>query len=346
MMERKKLGAGLIALVAGIVLSVGSASAHGYLQGDPASGKLVPYYQASGNLTTVIGIENVYSSTDGDSGTSGTNGYWINVHISVLSVASVEIFNTNLCLSAYDFGFIVLQEDPASGAQLDELSNPDRSAKVVYASVSADFINSEGYVTLAVTNSDPDGCPSVGSGVTDPSVDGLAVWTVIQDVGTGFFATEIPSTTAAVDGETGAVECAHSGDINCGGLIPEAYEVIARYDINPDVQSETTIFIWLASVAGAETNNGEDRDPTVSGFLQCEDELQISTTIPVPNEINLVDPSTLGGVGQCIQAEQFRGVLRFEMPDTGFVWSHVSQKGQNFRMNFLGYNLDSNSFTH
>ena len=52
-MERKKFGAGLIALVAGIVLSVGSAFAHGYLQGDPSDGKLVPYYEISSDQATI-----------------------------------------------------------------------------------------------------------------------------------------------------------------------------------------------------------------------------------------------------------------------------------------------------
>ena len=96
----------------------------GYLQGDPASGKLVPYYEATGSLTTVIGIENVYSSTDltdegmDDMSTFGDGpAHSINVQISVFPVDGVGAVGMNLCLPAYDFGFIVLQENPAAGAQ-------------------------------------------------------------------------------------------------------------------------------------------------------------------------------------------------------------------------------------
>jgi hypothetical protein len=32
------------------------------------------------------------------------------------------------------------------------------------------------------------------------------------------------------------------------------------------------------------------------------------------------------------------------MPDNGFLWSQITQEGQNFRENFLGYNLDCNTF--
>ena len=334
-MERKKLGAGLIALVAGIALLAGTASAQlGYLQGDPSRGKLVPYYEITSNSATIIGLENVYTA-----GSGVTSSDYIFVHVVIYDTVSTEVFDVTLCLSPYDFGFIILQQDPASGAQVAELG-----AKVLIASVTGDFIPSSGYVTLyvsAVANSCTGG---TATGTTFDIQNSLAAWTVLQDVGTGFFATEIPTTTAGV-GATGTISCGNLSNAlttGCGGLIAPNSWVIARYDINESVGSETSIYVWLntngAFVAGGTFSR------SVSGWLQCEDELEVSTTIQLPHEVNVIDPATLGGVGQCIQAGQFRGVLRFQIPDTGFLWSHISQKGANFRMNFIGYNLSLNPY--
>ena len=129
-----------------------------------------------------------------------------------------------------------------------------------------------------------------------------------------------------------------SGGPGALGLIAQDNTVIARFDVNPSFDMDTDIFVWLNSNGSLVAGGNFVRN--VSGYLQCEDELQISTTIPLPFEVNVIDPSTLGGIGQCTQAGQFRGVLRFVMPDNGFLWSHIAQEGQNFRENFLGYNLD------
>ena len=195
------------------------------------------------------------------------------------------------------------------------------------ASVNGDFIPSTGYVTLEVIATG-DSCSDT-SGSYNPIA--ITAWTIIQDVGTGFFATEIPTTTSRNDDVTGAVGCLNKTDSRCRGLIPKGNTVIARYDVNDSVGSESLIFVWL-------TDTG-----TKSAYLQCADELQISTTIK-HKKVNVIDPATLGGIGQCVQAGQSRGVLRFVMPGTGFLWSHISQQGQNFRMNFMGYNLDVNPF--
>jgi hypothetical protein len=336
-MERKKFGAGLTALVAGIVLSAGSAFAHGYVQGDPSVGKLVPVYEVTSTQATIIGLENVLTGASGViSGNPATP--YIFVHVVLFDILSTEVFNVTLCLSPYDFGFIILQQDPASAAQIAETGF---GVKILVASVTGDFIPNVGYVTLAVTGK-ADNC--LGEGATTLAVGDypLAAWTIIQDVSTGFTGTEIPTTTAGVSGASGVITCGAGLTPTCNGLIPNNSTVIARYDINPDVGSETSIYVWLNSNGALIAGGTFFRN--VSGFLQCEHELQVSTTIPLPFEVNIIDPSTLGGVGQCIQAGQYRGVLRFQMPDTGFLWSHISQKDANFRMNFIGYNLSHNSF--
>jgi len=167
----------------------------------------------------------------------------------------------------------------------------------------------------------------------------LTTWAILQDVGTGFYGTEIPTTTALVDSTTGAA----TGAAGALGLIPTTNTVIARFDVNPNFDIHTEIFIWLPPNS-RDLASSLTRTELVSGYLQCEDELQISTVIPLPNEINIIDPATLGGIGQCIQAGQYRSVLRFQMPDHGFLWSHITREGEHFRENFIGYNLDCNEF--
>jgi hypothetical protein len=78
--------------------------------------------------------------------------------------------------------------------------------------------------------------------------------------------------------------------------------------------------------------------------LDCEDEVEFSVRISIPNEVNVIDPGKLSGVSGCGFLGQFRGVLRFTMPNTGFLWSHISQQGAHFKENFPGYNLDDNDF--
>jgi hypothetical protein len=98
----------------------------------------------------------------------------------------------------------------------------------------------------------------------------------------------------------------------------------------------------LAENAG--DTSGANRPSQLAAFLDCEDELEVSTTLFLPDEVNVIDPDLLAGIGQCKQSKQHRGVLRFALPAPGFVWSHVSQAGQQYRSGFLGYNLECNTF--
>ena len=290
----------------------------GYVVGDPAPGKLVPYYRITPTTSTLIRIEN----TSGKAGP--LMGQYIVVHVVIFDTQSTEFFDVDLCLSPFDYGFITLQQDPASGAQFDELG-----PKVVIASVTGDFIPAEGYVTLRATGAG-DSCSNFPETFPDGVDEPLATWAALVDAGLGSVA-EIPTLTAVVHPQTGQA----SGGSGAFGLVPAENTVIARYEVNPDTQTDTQIFVWLASTAPART---------VSAFLQCEDELQISTTISLPNEVNVVDPASLVGMGQCLVSGQFRGVLRFDMPDDGAVWSHIRQAETDVREHVLGYNLDVNSF--
>ena len=60
MNRMKSMFTGAIALVAGVALSAGSAFAtKGYVGGDPAMMKLVPYYETGDTKATIIGIQNM-----------------------------------------------------------------------------------------------------------------------------------------------------------------------------------------------------------------------------------------------------------------------------------------------
>lgn len=380
-MDGRKFTATLVALVAGIVLSAGSAPAAGpysgtagYLQGDPAPGKLIPYFLANDTTSTIIGIEN----TIGNAGPFGAEldiptpinntfvhiaGGDISVHIHIFDKFSDEILNFTKCYSPYDFGYIVLQKGAVSSAQNADLDFPTgpnatrrNKSQVVVLSTT------EGYVSIRATRVYATGNGTCGSesqftvSVDIPdaydllpvSVWGgplswpLATWAILADVSSGFFATEIPTATARVDEGSGRVR----GGIGAFGLIPEGNEVISRYDANPFNQSVSRIFTWF-------TSNGNS---VPLGFLDCEDEAEISTSFPFPTEAGFFvlsgtsDPATHSDVKDALAVcansatNQYRGVVRFTMPDTGFIWTHITQQGAHFRENYLGYNLQNNWF--
>jgi len=380
-MDRKKFGAVFVALLTGVVLSAGSASAQfGYLMGDPATGKLIPFYRVGLNTTTIIGV----TSTEGGALGPNVGEGDLAVHVTIFSKRSVEILNFDLCLSPSDFGFLVLQQNGPTSSQQTELNKRFAKARVI--SVTNDSIPTEGYVTMAVSaefNSSNGKCdnvesdefiefpPSVSTLVDHANEEHLATWAILADVGQGFFATEIPTPTANIDPFNGVP----SGGIGAYGLIPgpplvgtaNPFDefplvagapnqpfgvggswVLARFDVNPAVDSHTEIFVWLkrnAFVVPNDPGAGINRaTASVIGFLDCEDEFRVSTPIPLPDEVNIIDPDTLPGIGQCKALGQYRGNLLFSMPDTGFLWSQITQETDHFRQNYLGYNLGDNDF--
>ena len=386
-MDRKKFGAVLVALMTGVVLSAGSASAQsGYLMGDPAPGKLVPFYRintlAGQQTATIIGI----TSTEGNKlgpnvGIGPDPDGDLLVHVTIFNRRSVEFFDRDICLSPSDFGFVVLQQNPPNASQNAELAK--RGSKALIVSVNGDGIPNEGYVTIVEVAEFKSHNGSCSSGLEDsiefpPSVytlinhyneEHLATWAILADVGQGFFATEIPTLTAIIDPDFGIV---HGGP-GAYGLIPgppldsagcanpfdefpcvtgnsensHGSTVIARFDVNPAVDSHSEIFIWLkrnAFTVAGDPGSGVQRSPSVIAFLDCEDEFRVSTPLNLPDEVNIIDPDTQPGIGQCKSLGQYRGNLLFDMPDTGFLWSQITQESAHFRQNYIGYNLGDNDF--
>ncbi len=382
-MDRKKFGVVLVALMTGVALSVGSVWAQapdglaprataGYLMGDPAPGKLIPYFKVSPTLATIIGIENAEEDASLSPVNLNLGGEDVQVHVTVFNKSSVELLNLDLCMSPLDFGYIVLQKGAPTAAQIADL-NKDTShggqattrgsqPKAIVLSVDTGDIATEGYVSVRAVTEFGTNNGTCGNGFTGEDQEGfipdgiaepLATWAILLDVGSGFFATEIPTPTAIVDifgdvfGGAGAFGLI-PGPIKDGSgkVIPDNIGafghpnagniVFARYDVNPTVGSHTDIFVWLANNSSSRAN--------WFALLDCEDELQLSTRIDLSHEVNVIDPDTLSGIGQCKFDKQYRGVLRFQMPDTGFLWSHISQDSAHFVESFLGYNLENNAF--
>ena len=453
-MTMNKFFTGLIALVAGVALSAGSAFAtRGYTIGDAAGMKLIPFYETGGMLFTAIGVQNmsgleattaarnaaVTAAQDAldalaedaldarataqgllDDAMEAMYTEHLFFVVRVHNAMGMMMMEDALCLAENQFGYVVITGDGMAE------SIPNRG---LVLSMDADEIPAYGYVTIRAENvkfTSCEGEPRTGlmgvstaddaetdaefvvtPGDNDPVEDAngmLAAWTILQDVGTGFFGTEIPSSTittmAAMDdpdtadmdesttlacyGDVGGEDDVFNGRAGdeggpylCG-LIPERHDntrtdgvldvgdatvpamVTARFDVAEGTEND--VYVWLSAGEDAEDDFGDDRR-SLSVTTMCEDGMmaQIPTPgdvapgsmdsmamVPVPNRVNMIDPAgdVLGPYTS--QCDGGRGVLRFAMPDeshAGMVWTHISQRGKNFRLNMPGYSMASPDMT-
>ena len=72
-------------------------------------------------------------------------------------------------------------------------------------------------------------------------------------------------------------------------------------------------------------------------------------TLAAPNMVQVINPGYSMELGSYTETcEGGRGMLRFTMPagsHAGMIWTHISQRMENFRMNFTGYNMASPTMT-
>ncbi len=406
-MKMDKLFAGLVAFVAGIALSAGSASA-GYMVGDPAGMKLVPYFETGDMRATIIGIQNLSPEEDSTlaTRTRQTTAQTdleearedleeaeaadpvvdadVNLALGDISRAEKELADAiearytehvfvdvnvydamgemmgsaTLCLASQQFGYVALQGPSAvewqetghRGAVLSVMDGdiPEEG----YAVVSADnkkytSCADDGDPRTTLTRVDDDTDDSNDYGATTGEV---AAWTIIQDVGEGFFGTEVPTPTITmIDDDTNCLN--DPDDANSGfntaacGLIPEDDTVTARYDR----EDESTIYVWLA--AGGDT---DDTRPSGERKLQvqvrCEDGTlkrdkdqdgdAMDIAVAAPGMVTTIDPTGDELDAFTSECSGDRGVLQFAIPDgntAGMVWTHISQRDGQYRMNFPGY---------
>jgi len=328
---------------------------------------------------TLIGMEN----------TILTPGFAddIFVHIEVFDKRSNPRFSKTVCLTQGDFGFLILQQGAPTDAQEEERDlrcgpdsvhpRPDPSCKVTFLSQEQDSIPSSGYVTLSAlrardlddgTGRRCDNGFNTALDDEDPA-QSLYAWAVLQDVGEGFFATEIPVLSAGVNFEVGTpdgVPCgvvtetgekSQAGDINSiagtaclfdtsanlaladilFGLIPGDRRVGARYDCNPANDSQTQMIVWQ------QNNRASEGDSfNVPIILRGEDEGCIDSSIDLPDEVNVVDVCDVSGVQQLASSGQFRGALEFITPgsvqDGIFLFSLISQADAHHVLTQFPYN--------
>ena len=128
---------------------------------------------------------------------------------------------------------------------------------------------------------------------------------------------------------------------------PRAH-AFARYD----AMDESMVYVWLAT--GQDTVDTHPSDSRMLDVVvKCEggtvmdmmpdaygDMVPLQTS--APNMLTMIDP-TMGTVGDATaMCAGDRGVLQITMPDgstAGMVFSHITQMGGHYRMNFPGYGM-------
>ncbi len=273
-MNMKKMFAGLIALVAGLALSAGSAFAtNGYVGGDHTRMKLVPWFEAGDTKATIIGIQNLspqeqstmdknadvqniqsflagnmlggaspstaqtraiglinteFGGTD-ITGTETLDAGELNlmaaaeaalekameaqytehlfVVVNAYDTMGTMMASATLCLAEHQFGYVSLQGSAGTdmGMQGKVLSVMD-----------GDLAHGYGYVKVMAENRKFTGCgaaaPNTLQRVDDdtdstndlgPTNSRIAAWTIIQDVGMGFFGTEVSTSTITMEQNAG-----------------------------------------------------------------------------------------------------------------------------------------------
>ena len=292
--------------------------ATGQVLGDPAPGKLVPFYSLGGNLATIIGMTN----TRGVEAVSSDT--FVTVRVTVFDVTSIPQTSVQLCLSPLQSGVVVLQEG-LEGPQLAQCGGGTSNART--CTLTNIKIPSQGYVTLAAQPATSDCSPTTGGTAQ------IATWANVFDIGTGSFGFEIMTPTAVVDPASGQAR----GETGAVGLIPSGNTVISRVETIFQLGVDTSNFVWLVS-------NTDSRSSQISAFLNCENGTEVATALFLPSQLTLIDPASLSGIKACVQNGELRGVLRFQMPDAGVVWSQISQSGFNYSQDFLAANLELNTF--
>jgi hypothetical protein len=236
----------------------------------------------------------------------------------------------SLCLAENQFGFVALTGDG------DALSIDNRG---LVLSMDADMIDAYGYVTFA-GGAKHTGCDfgamSITRDVNDTEIDeaarigssDIAAWTILQDVGTGFFGTEIPTSTVTMtapvadDVSTTEIDESMSAMLSCYGddgdfnedddgnpqyrcgLIPERHNNTRVEGVRTPATattasmvtarfdviegSENDVFVWLA-----EGQDGEDTAGSaarhVMATVTCEDGM----VAQIPDESAFADAGAM-----------------------------------------------------
>ena len=382
-MKMDKLFAGLIAFVAGVALSAGSAFAqiNGYMGGDVSRIKLVPYYETGDTKATIIGIQNMSTkeqstidlnadvkdiqdvlagkgatqnavdlitgfttlgeSLCADTATACEPGdprdptkkanaeaalekammnnqvEHLFITVNAYNAEGMMMGSAELCLAENQFGAAVLQG--SSAMMMDDY-------RTVRLSVMDEEIASYGWAKVIADTEKYSSCDPgtraaprtkilTAGHATEVTTDDetmstrtrTAAWTIIQDVGMGFFGTEVPTSTVSLAKNTSAdamleMACyttpdAAGADANTApftggafmtsrcGLIPERAAMAAldsadatvngvayaRYDAGDD----SMVVVWLAAGEDTDTTH-PSMSRTIDVDIMCEDGMMVN----------------------------------------------------------------------
>ena len=210
-MKMDKMFAGLIAFVAGVALSAGSAFAtSGYVTGDPAMMKLIPYYETGDSKATLIAIHNMSPKEDSTTTLEGdttaaqtaldaeeakaspdpttvanlkkdlaaaqkaehTEHLFVKVNVYDTMGMMMDDASATLCLAEDQLGVVILQ-----GPEMQD-SQPMNSNQSRIFSVMDEEIPAYGYVKVMAENRKFTGCGATAPNTlmnvdTDTDTDGV-----------------------------------------------------------------------------------------------------------------------------------------------------------------------------
>jgi hypothetical protein len=161
---------------------------------------------------------------------------------------------------------------------------------------------------------------------------------------------------AAAEGSLATAEGLMVGDLRTTGDADTAGDsstpnghAFARYDAGDD----SMIVVWLADGMDDPAGKPSARR-MIHAAIECEDGTvvkdmdidgnPVNIQIPAPTMVTMIDPNgdTLSEFTDMCAGD--RGVVKMYMPTgsrAGAVFSHITQMGGHYRMNFSGYNMAS-----
>ena len=116
--------------------------------------------------------------------------------------------------------------------------------------------------------------------------------------------------------------------------------VTARFDNDMMNDSMSMVYVWMDTNTGYRPGTGMRMEREVTAMVYCEGAAAANRVmLDLPDRINMIDGMDLG----C----DARGVAMITLPNSNAadaaapniasVWSHISQMGGGFRMNFAGF---------
>ena len=251
----------------------------------------------------------------------------------------------NSCTATPPDGLTRVDNDTDSGTAIGDTMNRVASWAIIQ-DTGMGFFGTEvptATISMSMTAADDTANPPVAAG--DPEI--------------ACYTEPTTATTATATNQTGNFVMARCG------LIPERHTMgalnVATTTINNvataryDIGDESMVYVWLAE--GMDTGATLPRDERMmqvaviceDGMMQAGpdtngDNMPDPVMVAAPSMVTMIDPR-MGAVGELTgMCDGDRGVLNITMPNgshAGMVFTHITQMGNSYRMNFPGYSMAS-----